>query len=69
MLLMMLAVSFISTIKVDSPPLRLSDAPYPGEDLIGQRDPGGVAGDEAAHMRHQCDEGCLPQAGRFYRSC
>src|ERR1700754_2637510 len=38
---------------------------YAGKDLIGERDPGCVAGDKAAHVRHEGDEGSLPEQGAF----
>src|SRR5580658_6661120 len=37
----------------------------PGKDLIGEGDPGYVAGDEAADMRHKGDESGLPKEGAF----
>ena len=61
----MLAVSFISTMKVDSPPARLSEAPT----RVKRRSttPISAAGrrHEAAHLRQQRDQRDLAQVGRL----
>ncbi len=59
-LLIMLAVSFISTMKVDSPPLRLSEAPT-RVNIWSVRPISAAAISKTTHVRHQCNEGCLGQ--------
>jgi len=64
-LLMMLAVSFISTMKVDSPPLRLSDAPTRVKILSVRGILAVSQGTKLPIWAHQGDEGGLPEQGAF----
>ena len=67
MLFRMLAVSFISTIKVDSPEEILSEAPTRVKILSTSPIEAHLGRHEAPHLRHERDQGRLTQQGRLTR--